>query len=179
MSPAGVEPASNDLGNRRLSNRPRGRSARPAPPRCPGGGPSAPQEGCRTGIAPASTGSQPVPVTRRVTTPCIHSNVSRSRVGRRGLAPRSPVLQTSAILRLAHGPLSCGDLRSPSNTRLESCFARRVLGGRRFRYCSGEERHPRSDLNRRAPSERRRSWPLDDGGIGFLPECESHRVVRA
>lgn len=33
------------------------------------GGPQGPTRGCRTGIAPASTGSQPVLVTRRVTTP--------------------------------------------------------------------------------------------------------------
>lgn len=88
--------------------------------------------GCRTGIAPASAGSRPALVTRRVTTP-------KYSVGRRGLAPRSSVLQTDAILRLAHSPLQ----------------------------------HPRSESNRRAPIERRRSLPLDDGGRRFRPSVEA------
>ena len=127
VSPAGLEPASNDFRNCCLATRPRGRSIKrrtppakshaPAGPKAPppkpqSGGAVGPystkcrtpglppastlvrstrhrrrrvsrsppllacgacgspaRSGCRTGIAPASTGSQPVLVTRRVTTP--------------------------------------------------------------------------------------------------------------
>ena len=64
---------------------------------------------------------------------------SPTKVGCRGLAPRSSVLQTDATLRLAHSPCQ----------------------------------YPRSESNRRAPIESRRSLPLDDGG-----QCVARAHVR-